>query len=240
MAHTFGTTVLARSSAATSPITRSATTATGDTCMVLVLKGVGSTNRAGGAPTWNGVAGVQANSTQKAAASPEASQEIWYWTVTDTGLSIGTADFVIPNTGSITVYSSAYTGRAGVGMTSAFDVAIGNNATSTNPTTTALVPTVNGAIIFAAVASGAQTWAPGARTGTQLFDTDDGANGGGAQYLLQATAGAQVMSWAFGTSEDYGAVAVAFKEVTPPASVLISQYRQTGRGIFGRMWSRVN
>jgi hypothetical protein len=208
--------------------------------MALILKTVGATDRAGGAPTWNGVTGVQGNSTQKAASSPEAGTEIWYWTVSNTGLFIGTANFVIPNTGALTIFSSAHTGRAGSGMTSAFDVAAGSNGTSTNPTTTAMVTTVNGGIIFAAVATGAQTWAPSGRTGTQLFDTDDGAHGGGAQYLLQATAGSQAMAWTFGTSEDWGAVGVAFKEVTPPASVLISQFRQSQRGVYGRIWSRVN
>jgi hypothetical protein len=220
MAHTFGSTVLARSSAATSPITRSATTSASDTVLVVVLKVDGATNRAGGALTFNGVDGVQANSTQKAAASPEASVEIWYWAGNIRSgagsLFIGTANLVIPNTGSLTIYSSAHTGRAASGFTSQFDVAAGTNGTSANPATGAMVSTVNGAIYFAAVASGAQTFAPSARTGTSLHETDDGAHGGGAQYLLQTSAGSQDMSWTQ-SSDDWGAVGVVFKEVPAPS-----------------------
>jgi hypothetical protein len=220
MAHTYGGIVLTRSSAATSPIARTATAAVvaADTVLVLELTVVGATNRAGGAPTWNGVAGQQANTTQKAAASPEASVEIWYWLAPATG----SLNFSIPNTGSATIVSIAVTGRAASGFTSALDVATGNNGTSTNPTSGAMTTTVNGDIVFAGVATGAQTWAPTGRTGTQIFDTDDGANGGGMQYLLQATAGSTTMSWTFGTSEDWGVVAVAFKEVAaPPADTFL-------------------
>lgn len=216
MAHVFGSTVLARSSAATSPITRSATTGSGDTVLVLMLNVVSATNRAGTAPTFNGVAMTQANSTQKAATSPEASAELWYLV----NPLIGTADVVIPNTGALTIFSAVYTGRAGAGMTSAFDAANGTNATSTNPTTNAIVATVNGAIYFATTAGGWQTFAPAGRAGTSLYETDDGATGGGGQYLLQATAASQAMTWTFATSDDWGAVGAAFKEVTPPPPVV--------------------
>lgn len=246
MAHSFGTTVLARTSAATSPITRAATTAAGDTCLVVMLNVVGATNRAGGSLTWNGIPGVQANSTQKAAVSPEGSVEVWYWAGGIAGtqlgsLFIGSANLVIPNTGAVTIFSGAYTGRAAGGLTSLFDVASGSNGTSTNPTTTALVPTVNGAIIFASAFSGAQTWAPSARTGTLLYDTDDGSNGGSGQYLLQAVAASQAMTWTFATSEDWGAVAVAFKEAAVPSSAATTaQGRQKYRGVFNRVFGRVN
>jgi hypothetical protein len=219
MAHTFGSTILSRTSAATSPITRAATTAAGDTVLVLFLDVKGGTDRAGGAPTWNGVSGVQANSTQKAASSPEAGVEVWYWTgavPSGTGsLFIGSANIVIPNTGSLTIFSAVYTGLAATGFTSAFDAANGTNATSTNPTTNAIVSTVNGAIYFAAVAGGWQSFGPSARTGTSLYETDDGATGGGGQYLLQGTFGSQAMTWTQ-ASDDWGAVGVAFKEVPAP------------------------
>jgi hypothetical protein len=227
MAHSLGSTILARSSAATSPITRSATTAAGDTVLVLMLNVVGSTNRAGTAPTFNGVAGIQANSTQKAVTTPEASAELWYWTGgiptgTTGGLYIGTADIVIPNTGSATIFSAAYTGRAATGFTSLLNAAAGSNATSTNPTTGNIAGTIAGDIIFATVAGGWQAFAPSARTGTSLYETDDGANGGGGQYLLQGGSGAQAMTWTQ-ASDDWGAVGAAFKEVpllTPPAGTL--------------------
>lgn len=194
--------------------------------MVLILSVAGATDRAGTAPTWAGAVGTKASVTQKAATSPESSVEVWYWTGFNNDLYIGTADLVIPNTGALTIFSSAYSGRAAASFTSQFDVAAGSNGTSTNPTTTSMTPTVNGAIIFAAVCSGAQLWAPTARTGTQLFDTDDGTHGGGGQYLLQATAGAQAMTWTFATSEDWGAVGVAFKEVTPVITGIYQRHRR--------------
>ena len=98
-----------------------------------------------------------------------------------------------------------------------FDAANGTNATSANPTTNAIVSTVNGAIYFAFTAGGWQTFAPTARTGTSLYETDDGATGGGGQYLLQETAGSQAMTWTM-ASDDWGAVGVAFKEVDTPIS----------------------
>jgi hypothetical protein len=233
MAHSFGSTVLARTSAATSPITRSATTTAGDTVLSLMLNVVGATDRAGGAPTFNGVTGLQAGTTQKAATSPEASAELWYWVDSITSgagtLFIGTANIVIPNTGSLTVFSAAYSGRAAFPKRSAFDAANGTNATSTNPTTNAIISTVNGAIYFATTAGGWQAFAPTARAGTSLYETDDGANGGGGQYLLQGTAGSQAMTWTFGTSDDWGAVGAAFKEVdppTPPPEVLPRHYHK--------------
>ncbi len=225
MAHTFGTSVLARTSAATDPITRSVTLNSADTVLVLVLKVNGATDRTGGAPTYNGVAGTQVDTTQKAVTTPEASVEMWYWTAP----TITTADIVIPNTGAATIFSSAHTGRAGAGMTSAFDDDAGGNATSANPTTGNIVPTVNGAIIFAACASGAQTFAPSARTGTSIYETDDGAHGGAAQYLLQAVAGTQAMSWTQ-SSDDWGAVGVAFKEIVPPLTHSTSESAKADDG----------
>ena len=211
MAHTFGN-ASASASASTNPVVSATFTPTaGSTCLVAVLCVTGATNRAGAAPTYAGTTMTQASTTQKAAASPECSLEVWYVT----GTAAATAGTLsIPNTGTLAIFYVLATGKAGSGMGSAFDVAGGGNNTSTNPSVAlASATTVNGDIVFAAIANGAQTWAPSARTGTQIHDTDTGGFGYGTQYLLQATAGAQTMAWTFGTSEDWGAVAVAFKEV---------------------------
>lgn len=210
MAHTYGNaTTLA--TAATDPIVSASYTPTaGSTVVVLMLLVGGATDRAGGAPSYNGVAMTQADVTRKGTTSPEASTELWYIAGVDTPSS-GT--FSIPNTGLLSIDYVGASALAGATMTSAFDVAIGSAGVSTNPTTTALTPTVNGAIIFACCADGAQTWAPSAQTGTNIYTFDSGTFGGSGQYLLQATAGSQAMSWTFGTSEDWGAVGVAFKEV---------------------------
>jgi len=76
-----------------------------------------------------------------------------------------------------------------------------------------MTTTTNGAIVFAAAASGMQTWAPIGYAGAPIFDVDLGAIGGGGQYVFKTTAGNQTMSWSQGTSDDWGAVAVAFKPV---------------------------
>jgi hypothetical protein len=212
VAHTFG-----KSSSRTSGIGNPITTAafsivTGETVVVLLLKTVGATSRAGGSPVFAGVAMTQANSTQKAAAAPEASCELWYLV----NPPFGSFTATIPNTGSLTIFYTFATGKAKAGGRSAFDVAGGANGTSTNPAPGSVTTTEDGDIGFAICATGAQTWAPSARAGTQIADTDDGTDGGGEQYHLQATAAAIDLSWTFATSDDWGAVSAYFKEVPPP------------------------
>jgi hypothetical protein len=212
MAHTYGNASTRASSAATTITTATFTPTSGSTCLVLELWVQGGTNRSGGAPTYNGVTLVQANSTQKAAASPESSVEIWRL---PDGVTPVAATASIPNSGAATVHYTFATGKAGSGTVSAYDNATGSNGTSTNPSCGAMTVAAN-SITFAAVASGAQTFAPSARTGTSIEEADIGATGLGAQYATSAGGGSQTMSWTFGTSDDWGAVAVSFKEVTPP------------------------
>jgi hypothetical protein len=181
-----------------------------DTVLVLMIKTVGGTNRAGGAPTFAGQTMLQADSTQKAAASPECSAELWYLLSPPAGA--GTAS--IPNTGAAQIFYTIATGRSSTGQ-SALDGANGSNNTSTNPSPGAVTTTVAGDIGFAIVASGAQTWAPSAQAGTNIANTDDGAHGGGEQYFLDASTGSRTLGWTFATSDDWGAVAAFFKEVAP-------------------------
>ena len=116
MAHTFGNNST-RASSSSSPITTATFTPTsGSTVLVLFLWVQGGTNRAGGSPTYNGVAMNQANSTQKAAASPESSMEIWY-VVSSDGTTLPAATASIPNTGSLTIHYQFATGKAGAGTT---------------------------------------------------------------------------------------------------------------------------
>lgn len=217
MAHTFGTNS-AHTSATANPTTFSFTVDPLDTVLVLMLKVDGATDRTGGAPTFAGMTMVQANSTQKAAASPEAGAEIWYLTDAQCSggrIPIGSGTCSIPNAGALTLWHMMATGRAKPGGRSAFDVANGANATATNPSPGSVTTTTDGAILFAVVATGAQTWAPSAQAGTSLNNTDDGATGTGRQYLLQSSLGSATLSWTFGTSDDYGAVVAAFKEILP-------------------------
>lgn len=210
MAHTYAL-GRARTSSAGNPITFSYTVAKGDTVICLLLKGVGGTNRAGGSPTWGDYTFTQANSTQKAAASPEASAELWYLL----NPLPGTHDLTIPNTGAITVFATVAIGRAVSGGTSAFDAANGGNNTAANPSPGSIVTTEAGDIVFAITAGGWTTWSP-SNAGTVIANTDDGAHGGGEQYTIAGAKGSIItLSWTFATSDDWGAVVAAFKEIAP-------------------------
>ena len=213
MAHTYGK-ASARASSAGNPITTASfTIATDETVLVLMIKARGATNRAGGSPTYGGVTMTQANSTQKAVTTPEASAELWYIV----NPSIGAYTATIPNTGALTLFYTFATGKAKAGGASMFDGANGGNATSANPTPSAVTTTDAGAIGFAITAGGWTSWAPSAQAGTIIANTDDGADGGGEQYVLVANARtASTLSWTFATSDDWGAVSAYFKEVLPP------------------------
>jgi hypothetical protein len=207
MAHTYGA-LLTRASAATSPISVSLTVSAGVTAVALLLKTVGATNRAGGAPTWNGLTFTQANSTQKAAASPEASAELWYLI----NPPAATASLSIPNTGSATVFREVVGFSSATGS-SAFLNANGGNNTAANPTPGGIFNPVEGSAFVALTAGGWQTWAPSAQVGTAINNVDDGADGYGSQYALNPATGLFTLSWTFGTSDDWGAVAAGFTEV---------------------------
>lgn len=227
MAHTFGK-ASTRTSSASNPITTASfSIVTGETVLVLMLKTAAATDRAGGAPTFAGLTMTQANSTQKAAASPEAGCELWYLL----NPPVGTWTCTIPNTGALTIFYTLVTGKAKAGGKSAFDVATGANGTSTNPAPGSVTTTEDGDIGFAIVASGAQTWGPSAQAGTAIANTDDGAHGGGEQYHLQSTKGATNLNWTFGTSDDWGAVVAYFKEVPPNSMNNYARFRADGDGL---------
>lgn len=208
MAHTYTGSLLARASSAGNPITVSLTVPAGCTVVGLLLKARGATNRAGGSPTWGSYTFTQANSTQKAAASPEASVEVWYLL----NPRPGTATLTIPNTGALTIFREVVGFSAAAGRVSVFEAANGSNGTSTNPTPGAVTILQSGAAVLAANANGATTWAPSAQVGTVISNVDDGADGYGSQYALNPAVGSYTLSWTFGTSDDWGAVVASFRE----------------------------
>lgn len=225
MAHTYALGRV-RTSSAGNPITFSYTVAIGDTVIGLLIKGVGGSDRAGGSPTWGPYTFTQASTTQKAAASPEASAELWYLL----NPYPATATLTIPNSGAITTFTTVVIGRAVAGGTSRFIAASGGNGTSTNPTPGAVTVTDAGSIGFAINANGATTWAPSAQVGTVIANTDDGADGGGEQYILSPAIGSHTLSWTFGTSDDWGAVSAYFREI-PPANMENFKYVRVGDGV---------
>jgi hypothetical protein len=220
MAHTIGS-LPARASGTSNPFVLTQATLNGETVMVVMLKAAGATDRAGGAPTYAGRTLVQASTTQKAASSPEAGCEFWYLLQPPSGVH----NLIIPNTGALTIYYQIGYGRANNGWLSLFDGASGANATGTNPSPGAITTTAAGDIIFAVCAGGWQDFTTGSTAFTQISENDDGAHGGGSHYNLQVSAGSITMSWTHGTSEDYGAVAAAFKE--EPAIALNSHLAAT-------------
>lgn len=201
----------ARASSAGNPITFSYTVAPGDTVIAVLLKVTSATDRAGGSLTWGPYTFQQANSTQKAAASPEASAELWYLV----NPAPGTATLTIPNSGALTIVHTVAVGRAAAGGSSAFDGANGGNNTAANPSPGAVTVTEAGGIGFAITAGGWTTWAPSAQVGTAIANTDDGADGSGEHYILNPAIGSHTLSWTFGTSDDWGAVSAYFKEIAP-------------------------
>lgn len=207
-----------RTSSSLSPITPSVTIPDGCTVLVVLMKVRGATNRAGGSLTLSGgdpnapgtVTLLQANSTQKAATSPEASAELWYYCPVVSGpksgeFTPGTYTLTIPNTGAAICFYTVEAGVAGGDAgRSEFDGANGGNNTSTNPTPGAVTVTAPGGIGWAITAGGWTTWAPAAQAGTAIANTDDGADGGGEQYVLNPPLGAHTLSWTFATSDDWG------------------------------------
>lgn len=208
MAHTYGRTVVAHTSGAGNPITVSVTVNQGETVLCVGLKVRGATNRAGGSLTWGPYTLLQADSTRKAVTSPEGSAEVWFLE----NPPAATYTLTIPNTGALTIFYGVSTASAAPGRKSVFRAANGGNNTSTNPTPGA-VTTYAGAFLYAVVATGATTWAPSAQAGTIINNTDDGADGTGRQYAIPGADGATTLNWTFATSDDWGAVVVAFDEL---------------------------
>jgi hypothetical protein len=207
MAWTLGT-LPARATSAANPSTATQAVLVGETVFALLLKVRGAAVRGGGAPTWNGHTFAQAGTTQRAAASPEVSAEVWYLLnmVPSTGL------LSIPNTGALTMHWQIVMLRAGSGVASLHQ-ALGANGTSTNPTpgTFAAAPTGQARAAVSIAASGATNFSPAtADILTLISANDDGADGGATAYGLSV--GAVSAGFTFGTSDDWGAVAAAFAE----------------------------
>lgn len=198
-----------RASSAGNPITFSLVVPAAVGVVVLMIKGVGATNRAGASPTWGASTFTIANSVQKAATSPEASAELWYLL----NPAPATATLTIPNTGAITIFYAVAAGVVPLGGGAFFEGANGGNATATNPTPGAV--TQGGGIGFAHTAGGWTNFSTATTVGTAIFTADDGADGGGGQYILAPAVGSHTLSWTFGTSDDWGAVSAYFGEVPP-------------------------
>jgi len=195
LAHTFDNNL--RFSGSTNPLTSNYTCGANAKLLVLGIVTGGSTQRSGGAPTYNGVALTQADETRQYSVNPECSCELWYLTEPDVGSA---EEISIPNPSSLTLHVQASSYNVTAGYTSGLDVVGGSSGTSASPSIS-VTPTLDGAVIVGVLGSG-EDFIPTANSGTELNTTDDGLYADANQYTLQATAGAIATSW---TTQTYGA-----------------------------------
>lgn len=230
MAHTYDTKSVFTGSA--NPLTANYTCGAGATVLVLKIMVGGTTARSGGAPTFNNVAMVQADTTRNAA---EALVELWYILNPPTGTQY---QISIPNTVTAkTMYCVVSSYKAAAGKTSALDAAIGYSATATNPQGSITV-TLSGDVVVGMAADAANTFAPTSQTGLSLYTSDIGAFGYGAQYLLMTNStGVQNMLWGFATSAAWAVCLAAFKEVNLPLSKVVSETLNIVDGI--KRWLKI-
>ena len=177
--------------------------------LVLSIVVDGLTARTGGAPTYNGVALTQAGANAQAV-SGETTVELWYLLNPPTGSSL---TIHIPDDNNVYFTAEASSYKAQPGYTSALCTADQGTGTGTNPTGPTHTGLAAGDVIVAAIGSGANTWNPSGRTGTQLYDVDDGSYGDGGQYLIKTDAIDTHMDWTFSTSDDWAIFSAVFKEV---------------------------
>ncbi len=203
---------------ATTPNPRnlSYTTGTGSTVMVLNIFTAGTTARAGGAPTFNDKTMTQVGTRQQSGATSEGATEMWYLllTVGDTGSSHNVS---VPNTGSLAMRIHVSTYKSATGQ-SALDVYAQTNSVSPNPNQS-ITTTANGDVIVAGMFTGLNTAPTVTSPGISIYI--NGASGGGtykaaSQYILQSSFGTNTTAWTSGTSDDWGMITAAFKEVGSP------------------------
>lgn len=211
-AHTFDTSTHQTRTRNTSGVTFNHTCGSGTTLLTLTIVVGGTTARTGGAPTYNGVALTQADQNGQAPSGAETIVELWYLLNPGTGSSY---QISIPDSNNVFLTADVSSYKATSGYKTVLKTDDDDGNTSTNPTGPSLTGLVSGDVLVAVVGSGATTWAPSARTGTQLYDVDDGSYGDGAQYLIKSDSSDTAMGWTFGTSDDWSVVEAAFTEISP-------------------------
>ena len=202
MAHTFDT--KNRTTGAANPINIAYTAGQGTTLLVVGIVVAGGVQRAGGAPTFSGVAMTQVDSTRVAT---ETNCELWY--LTNPNVSAGTI-LSIPNTGTLTCHVITSSYKASPGKTSILDISTGNIGAGANPSLS-VTTTANGCTIVDILGHGDNN-IPTGNNQILLFSTDNGGYTDNAQYALQAAAGLISMSWTV-PADDWCMVVGAFREI---------------------------
>jgi hypothetical protein len=193
------------------PLTSAQALLMGEAVFGLMIKARGAADRTGGAPTWNGRTFTQVGTTQKAAASPEASAELWVLLNETPGSGL----ISIPNAGSLTLHVQPAMLKAGSRVCSLGQSFTGNG-TSTNPTPGTAPSALPDVAAFLSIAvSGATNFSPAVPTSanaTLITANDDGADGGATLYSVSQSMGGDDLGFTFGTSDDWGCVAGMFLE----------------------------
>jgi len=201
MAHTFD--AKNRVTGTANPLLVPHTCGAGATLLVLSLVVKAAVARTGGAPSYNGAAMTQVETTKIAT---ETNCEMWYLV----NPSIGTYNVSIPNAGALTLYAITSSYKAQSGYTSALDVSNSNTGVSANPSLS-VTTTVGGDVIVDTLGDGYNS-KPTAYNQTLLYSTDDGLYSDNAQYALQVSAGLITFTWTV-ASDDWCMIVGAFKEL---------------------------
>jgi len=168
-----------------------------------------NTARAGGAPTYNGTAMTQVSGGIFNHPTGEGNMEVWYLIGPDTGSSYNIS---IPNSNGNTLYAAASSYVAATGVV--FDTYATQTETSTNSPYVTITTEGTGELIVAAVFNDTNGLSISARTGTALYELDNGAWCEADQYLLESTSNPQTMDWTWANNGDKMSVAIAFKDET--------------------------
>ena len=166
----------------------------------------GTTARTGGSPTYAGSPLTEVLTQQTVT---ETSIEAWYMLSPPSG----SYTLSVPNSGGRTMWVDIASAKStSASLTFALDSTSSSATTAANPgvtITTLVAPTM----IWVGVGTGDNTWLPTGLSGSATYNDDIGNYGGGVQYAVKETTGAQRISWTDATSDDYNILAVAFKEV---------------------------
>jgi hypothetical protein len=166
----------------------------------------GTNARTGGSPTYAGSPLTEVL-TQKTVT--ETSIEAWYMLSPPSG----SYTLSVPNAGGLTMWVDIASAKStSASLTFAVDSTSSSATTAANPgvtITTVAAPTM----IWVGIGTGDNTWLPTGLSGSATYNDDIGTYGGGVQYAVKETTGAQRISWTDATSDDYNILAVAFKEV---------------------------
>ena len=220
MAHTFDANLPFTGNS--SPLTSAYTCGSGATLLVLGIVVKGGSWRAGGSPTYNGVA-LTHIVTCRYSSSPETSVELWYMASPPTGTAHAVS---VPNQVSNTIHCQVSSYKAGSGYTSGLYYGTSAVGLGSNPAYN-VVGRTNGVVV--SVLGSGRAVGPIADTGITLNSTNDGTYSDHNQYAFTTTDDSISVGWTTGeTVDDFAIVSGSFQEaegsvtVTPTALAMTS------------------